>query len=244
MGIINTIISSGDDLNKPKNKSYWGYEPEIKLIQTNKIRFKKTITPSEKRTLKYELSGEESIRDLIILDNKKKSLGRFTTEQVKDMFDDMGFNVDVLLSAKRESDFSAVMNIGGYAIPMWVKAVRIISRFFPSREKMLLTKLAPGNDRLHVRVFENNDGTWLLIAHTDHNWMSLNLVTVLRSHVGSGAGDYITGTRMLYELFKKFINHLKTNKVFPSEDIIKVTNWAYYQSLADKLKLSLNVEDK
>ena len=87
----------------------------------------------------------------------------------------MGFNVDVLVSAKFYSDIDAVMNIGGSTLPGWVYVMRNISKKFPSKEKLLLSKLSAGKDRLHLRIFEGNDNSWLIVAHTDYNWLSLNL---------------------------------------------------------------------
>ena len=240
MGITDSIVRSKDDLVKPRYKSYWGYSLDINLLKLKDMSKKLKPSPSEKRALKHELSGIEPVSDLIVLNNNKNNLGRFTTSQIKEMFDDIGFNVDVLVGERRDADISAVMNVGGYSIPGWVKLARFITKFFPSNEKLLLTKLSPGKDRLHIRMFENNDGSWLIAAHTDHNWLSLNLYKVYKAHGSYGAGDYVTGTRIMYELLRKFSWYLKNNKVLPTKEIDKIVSWAYYQSLADKLKISID----
>jgi len=239
MGIINTIKRSEDDLVRPKHKNYWGYEIDVQLVDHRKITEKVKLLPTEKRALAHELSGREPVDNIIILTNLKKSLGRLTTSQIKEILDDMGFNVDTILSGAHFSDFSAVMNIGGFAIPGWVYLARSIAKFFPSTEKLLLLKLSPGKDRLHIRVFEMNDGSWMIIAHTDHNWMSLNLPKVYRAHINSGksvgSGDFVTGTLMMYALLKNFVNIAKENKVLPYKDIEEITKWAYNKSLTEKL---------
>lgn len=236
MGVVDTIIRSKDDGVKPDKRSYGGYGLEVRLVDIDTITGKKKLLPTEMRARKHELSGKEPIREVIVLDNSKKSLGRFTTNQIKDMFDDMGFNVDTIISEAHFSDIEAVMNINGYSIPGWVKIARIITHFVPSHKKLLLTKLAPGRDRLHIRIFENNDGSWIIAAHTDHNWLSLNLVKVKRAHVGYGAGDYVSGTRIMYDLLRRFKKCVDENKVLTAHEIQIVTKNAYYKTLVDKLR--------
>jgi hypothetical protein len=236
MGIVNTIRRSGNDLVKPKAKTYWGCDLEIELKDVKTITEKTTLTPAEKKITAYELSGIEPIEQVIILDNRNTIMGRLTTSQIKEILDDMGFNVDTILSGAHNCDFSAVMNINGFMIPGWEWIVKIGSRWLPELEKLLLTKLAPGRERLHVRIYELNDGKWLIAAHTDWNWMNLNPVRVFKAHVGSGAGNYKLGTVMMYELMKSFKKYMVRNQVFDYAEIARVCRWVYYQMLADSLK--------
>lgn len=239
MGIVDTITRSKDDFVKPKKKSYWGYKISVELVSHKDISEKIKLLPSEKRAVAHELSGREPIEEVILLHNTKKTLGRLTTFQVKEILDDIGFNVDTILSGAHFSDFSAVMNINGFAIPGWVFFVRIFARLFPSAEKLLLLKLSPGRDRLHIRAFEMNDGTWMFTAHTDHNWMSLNLPKVFKSHIYSGgpvgSGDYITGTIMMNKLLKEFAVNVTENKIFKYEEVENIIKWGYAKSLKTKL---------
>lgn len=101
---------------------------------------------------------------------------------------------------------------------------------------MLLSKLAPGRERLHIRAFELNNGNWMIAAHTDYNWMNLNPFKVVRAHVGSGAGNFRAGTKMMYELFRSFNNYYVNNKIFPYTEISRITRWVYYQTLAQEIK--------
>lgn len=236
MGIINTIIRSRDDSLKPKTKSYWGYKLNIQLVNKEEITEKIKLLPSEKRLVLHELSGKEPVEQVILLSNSKKELGRLTTNQVKEILDDMGFNVDTILAGMHGADYNAVMNINGFLIPGWHWVARAISKLFYGSSKLWTTKLSPGKERLHVRMFEMNDGTWLIAAHTDVNWMDLNLAKVFKAHLTTGAGDFKTGTLMMYELLKKFAQYLNENQNFPYEEIVGVTRWAYYHSLAEKYK--------
>jgi len=238
MGILKTIIRARDDLEKPKTKSYWGYKIEAELMKVKDVKEKERLLPSDKRAIKHELSGKEPVEQIIVVRNSSKKLGRFTTDQVKEMLDDMGFNVDVSLSKDHFSDFSAVMNVYGFAIPGWRSFANWVSKRFRKLEKLLLAKLAPGKYRLHIRLFEGNDGSWTIIAHTDVNW-NLNLFKVFKAHVSSGAGDYKTGTLMMYKLIKSFKKYSEKNKLFPYSEIEKVSIWGYYRSIAGKLKLEL-----
>jgi hypothetical protein len=241
MGIISSIIRSKDDLVKPKSKSYWNYRMGIELVSKPKLTNKRLLLPSDKKAMKHELSDAEPIEEAILLRNTNKKLGRFTTSQIKEILDDMGFNVDVMVSEDHFSDIDAVMNIGGSSIPGWVYFARIVSKYFPSKEKLLLSKLSAGKDRLHLRIFEENDGSWLIAAHTDHNWLSLNLKQVYESHLASkvegktGAGDYITGTLMMFNLLKEFSKHVDENKVFRQKEIDKIVRDSYNMSVIKKI---------
>ncbi len=245
MSVTSSIIDSKDDLVKPSKKSYWGYDLSVEIVDSNKISQKVRLLPSEERAVAHELSGKEPVEEVIILKNIKKSLGRLTTNQIKEILDDMGFNVDPTFSGKHFADFEAVMNIGGYSVPGWVKFARAVAKIFPSQEKDLLLKLAPGKDRLHLRVFEMNDGSWMIISHTDFNWINLNIPRIYKAHINSGgpvgSGDYITGTIMLFVLFKKFVEFLKRDKNLPYAEIEMLTRWAYNRSLSQKLGRILNI---
>jgi hypothetical protein len=235
MGIIDSIIRSKNDLVKPKSKSYWGYSLNIKLIDVKEFREKKSTLPSEERALEHELSETEPAEQVILIDNQKKSLGRLTTNQIKDILDDLGFNVDVLMSASHFSDFSAVMNIRGYSLPLWNYLANGIAKIFPQWEKLLLLKLAPGKERLHIRVFELNSGSWFVAAHTDYNWININPFEIHKAHIQIGTGNYHLGTLMMYTLLKRFAEFTETNKVMPVVEIKRITEWSYHQSSADKL---------
>jgi len=219
MGIVGSIIRSSDDALKPKKKSYWGYKLNIELRDVQKVKTKKFLLPAEKKEIRYELSGKEPVEKVIVLDNSDTKLGRLTTFQMKDILDDMGFNVDVLVSGKHYSDFDAVLNIGGFSLPGWRWFVGQISKIIPTGEKLLLSKLSPGRTRLHVRVFEQNDGSWVLIAHTDINWLSINFSSVYRAHMREGAGDYTMGTRIMFNLLNRFSELLMVNKILGQEEI-------------------------
>lgn len=237
MSIIKTIQRSKEDFKKPKVRSYANYDLQVKMIDIRKIldKEKEIMSSTEKRTLLFELSGKEPIEKVMVLDNANKKLGKITIFQMKEILNDMGFNMDPWMWGKHQADIEAVMNVNGFSVPGWVRFSRMITKFLPSYEKALITKLSPGNDRLHLSIFENNDGAWIITAHTDHNWLSLNLPRVLKSHVGHGAGDYITGTEMIQGLFTFFAECIKENRVMTVKNIDKILNKAYDRSLAVKL---------
>ena len=236
MTIISSIVGSKDDLVKPDKKNYWGFVFDVSTVEASYFRNKKDPNPTEKRMLGFDLSDKEPIEKVVVLKNTKKNLGRFTTEQVKEILDDMGFNVNPRFGGKHLADIEAVMNVGGYSIPGWVKMARVISKLLPSREKLLITKISPGNDRLHVIAYEGHDGSWVFASHTDFNWLNLNLPKIYKAHVGHGAGDYITGTIMFHSLLENFGKYVDANKLFNVSVVQKIIKKAYNQSLVEKLK--------
>lgn len=234
MGVINSIKKSESDMMRPKTKTYWGFGFDVTTIPASYYRNKTNPSPTEKRMLGFDLSDKEHIEKVVVLKNSKTTLGRFTTEQVEEILNDMGFNVTPTFGGKHMADIEAVMNVNGYSIPGWVKIARTISKYMPSREKLLLTKLSPGNDRLHVIAYEENDGSWVFASHTDFNWLNLNLPKIYKAHVGHGAGDYITGTLMFERLLKAFGKYAHENKVMTVNEIYKIIQGAYNQSLVEK----------
>jgi hypothetical protein len=233
MSVISSIKSSQNDFNRPHNKSYWGFDFDISLIDANSIRDKKNPSPTEERMLQFDLSKEEPIEEIIILHNKKDE-GQITTEQVKEILSDMGFDVNPTFGGKHFADIEAVMNIGGYSIPGWVKVARTIAKFLPSREKLLFTKLSPGKDRLHVVAYDEHDGSWVFASHTDYNWLNLNLPKIYKAHVGHGSGDYITGTSMFYNLLAAFGKSASENRILSVKEIKDVIQEAYNRSIIKK----------
>ena len=117
MGLRSLLNRSRDDLKKPKSKSYWGYQLSIKAVNVKDLSKKANLLPSERRALLHELTETEKTEKVLILRNKNKKLGRFTTSQIKEMLDDIGFNIDTVLGKKHKADLCAVMSIKGTLIP-------------------------------------------------------------------------------------------------------------------------------
>ncbi|MFC1654011.1 hypothetical protein ACFL1M_04155 [Patescibacteria group bacterium] len=241
MGIFSSAKKSKTDLLDPKSKSYYGYGLKLKKISVESITSKKNPYFSEKSAMLRELSGAEPVEVVLILSNTNKNKGRLTTKQVKEILFDLGFNVDVAVGGSHHSDISAVLNINGFLIPGWKFLSRLVTIPFPKLEKLFMTRMAPGKERLHTRVFEGSDGSWMITSHTEWNWMTVNLYKVFNSHFTKGAGDYKTGSMMMMELFDRFLHSYRENKPFSVDEIEKVTRWAYYQSVADGLKEKLHL---
>ena len=59
MALLKTILNSKDDNVKPKNKSYWGCDLKVELVDVEKFRMKKNPTVTEVRALSNEFSTKE-----------------------------------------------------------------------------------------------------------------------------------------------------------------------------------------
>ncbi|MBI4058347.1 hypothetical protein HY408_01130 [Candidatus Gottesmanbacteria bacterium] len=228
MGVVNTILRSKTDSHKPHKKSYWGYHLNVRLIDTHKLTGKTTLLPAEKRMVAHELSGKEPVEKVIVLTSSGRGTGHLTTHQIKEILSDLGFNVDTILGRRHHADIHAVMNINGFVLPGWETLVRLISKRRPAIEKLISAKLAPGYERLHIRLYVMHDGSWLITAHIDGNWMNINLAKVVASHFKTGSGDYRTGTTLMYQLLRKFNRCLLANQIIRHEDITRITRRVYY----------------
>lgn len=220
-------------LSKPSQRSYWGFEPHIKIVSVKQFKNKETFTPTEKRLLENELSGIEPVDHIIILNNRNKKFGEFTRRQVNEILIDMGFNVTPKMSGSHESDFTALMNVKGFIFPWWNKFIDV----FPDKlEKLLLTRYSPGKERLHIRVYENNDGTWIITAHTDLNWLNFNLYEVYKAHLTQGAGNYRMGVVLMLKLFEKFNENIAQDDVMSVSKITGTTKKVYREGIDDFYK--------
>ena len=126
MSIIGSFARSFDDTASFSLKSYCGYDIDIALVDQKEFLAKNGKLNTGKRLQLRELSGKEKVEQIIIVKNTKADLGDLTTWQVKDILDDLGFNIGVTVGEKRSSDITAAMGLGGFSIPFW----GLITRFF------------------------------------------------------------------------------------------------------------------
>ena len=229
MSIFTSIKRSKDDLKLPTKKSYGRCELDFEKINIETLKEKKNKTNAEDRMFRHELSGTENIKQIILLENKNKNYPGLNIWQIRDLFDDMGFNTDVTLSSVFFSDLSAIINIGGYSIPLYSFFEKSLSKIFPKFGNLLKRKLSPGKSRLHIRMFDNGDGTWYITSHLDiNNWINLNPIKIIQSHVKKGSGDYIFGIKAIEILLKKMIESIEKNVIFDFHDIEKIIGMDSY----------------
>lgn len=175
---------------------------------------------AEENLKKHELSGKEPIEKVLVLQGVGLDKAR-----VKKMLSEMGFNVRIVVGNRHHADLVAIMGINGFWIPGWEFLVKFVAWLsFSGLKKMFLAKFTPGKERLHLRLFLSVDKKrWVITAHTDWNWINLNLFKPIRSHLMKGMGDYKTGTLMAHRLFKLFFQRLADNKSVSYDEIVKVT---------------------
>ncbi len=222
MSVLKSILRSFDDTTSFSNKSYAGCELEVSLLAPKEFLDKNGLLNTGKRLKKHELSGKEHVEQVILVKNRSRNLGDLTTWQMKDMLDDLGFNIGVTVSKSFSSDFTAAMGLGGFSIPFWGLVPRLFGVFTSRFQKLLFLKLSPSKKRLHIRLFEMHDGSWVIVAHIDVNWISFNVPRVLLNHLRNGQGDYIRGTRLMFALLQRFKEKLESHRVVQFEDIEKI----------------------
>ena len=239
MSVITTIFKAFNDTAKPSEKCYAGANLKFRLVNAGNLRNRSgAFYPTEKRLLQTELSGIEPIRQYFVIRNDGKN-GILTREQVREIFMDLGFHIDPIMSKPHGSDFAGVMNINGYIIPGWHWICKKIFRISTKLEKLFLLKLAPGKERLHIRASHNNDGTWIVTAHTEINWFHFNLFKAVRAHATVGAGDYVTGTAILKMILTKYIDNLRMDKPISFSEIEKITRHVHYESFKKRVCLKV-----
>lgn len=138
-----------------------------------------------------------------IISISRKDCEELTETDIKKILEDLGYNINVLLSKKDSCDFDAAVNINGYSIPGWKKFIVFLRKLNTNIAVFLGKRFAPGRSRLHLRFYKGNKN-WYAIAHIDFNWMSLDLRKINKAHNKSGQGDYKTGNRCFAECLKKY----------------------------------------
>lgn len=214
MGYRSAFRRSLDDNLKPAEKSYGKCRLKITLVKVANILKKARKTDAEERMIKHEVT-KEKITEVILLENAKAQ--GLTLWQIRDMFDDMGFNCDIFFQWEHFSDLNAIYNIGGYVIPFYGQLVNLFldkkSKFY----KFFMYKVSPGKGRFHLRFYDNGDGTWYIASHIDDvNWLNIfaaRRASKLHSKKG-GEGDYETGTFVLYKMLREFDKTLEKNTLF------------------------------
>ena len=147
---------------------------------------------------------DEPVEKIVVIN--QQSGEKIEKKYFNKILSDLGYNIYVLFSKNHGCDYEATININGYSIPGWNLLVKFLRKFNSNLAIFLGKRFAPGRSRLHIRVFEGKN-TWYVIAHIDEfNWINFNLRGVKKSHVGSGQGDYINGTKYFSESLKYYFN--------------------------------------
>ncbi len=153
---------------------------------------------SNSKARRHELSGKEPVSQVIRLYDKSQPLSR---EIILKLLKDMNFNTSVLFGSKHESDIAAVTNIRGFMIP---------GLDFISTNRHLfgyLAKYGPGKYRLHLRLYEEADGSWIMTSHVDWNWLNIsNPRKIYVAHFKKGTGNYTEGTEIMLKLLDRYLN--------------------------------------
>ena len=211
MGIFSAIRRSKDDLVIFKDKSYSDIDIGYEIVDLSKLLEKKKLSEAKKRMFSEEYKEEGAKLAIRIFDKNKKTI---TVNQIKDIFDDIGFEVDVMLSDIFQSDIVMAYNIGGFVIPFWRIIVTPIIKWKPYFKNLLLTKISPGKKRLHCRIFEDEDASWYVISHVDEvNTINIfHLIGLYRSHFIKGAGNYKEGQEIMERIFEEFLPLFKAKR--------------------------------
>lgn len=195
MSIRSSITRSQDDNLPLSRKSYRDIKLKVDIVDAKTL-----IDEDPKENMRTRLYDREfkvdRVKDIFKISSRDGQ--NITVNQIKDIFDDIGFNTDTTISDVFGSDIMMVYNIGGFLIPFWYQFVDLFFKKSQYRNFML-TKFSFGKKRLHCRIYEGPDGNWYITSHVDAaNWLNfINPFEVVKSHLEKGTGDYTLGTQLL-----------------------------------------------
>lgn len=222
MGIRSSIARSKDDLKPFRTKSYAELKDlRIEEIDVVELSKRKEKTDCIRRLLKNEYKQQHAMFCF-----RMYSSSGITLNQLRDLFDDAGFNVDVAFSSVHDSDSSAVSNVDGYVFPFWKTFTKFIKKHKAEYYLLLTSKLSPGARRLHSRIFHENDNSWYIVTHLDDaNWWNfLKPRLLLFSHFTKASGNYVIG----HKIMRDVLTELK--KDFDKKRRVSVDVESIYQS--------------
>jgi len=189
-------------------KNYARLNFTLEIVKRETLEEKTHKTKAEENMLKYELGSEPAQEALLLTSD-----GGFTDKQLIHLLEDMGFNMDLTMTEKHYADMTGTVNIGGFVVPGWRNFVNGIGNRFPKMKILLSYKLAPGVQRLHLRVFQQDENSWYIVTHVDEsNWMKPDIKGIINSHVKRGAGDYDTGNKFMFNYLNRFIAYLNSDE--------------------------------
>ncbi len=204
----------------------------FELIPAQEIRDKKNPTNAEKKLLRYELSGREDVEYIFLLRCDNTSV-KLSANQIKDFFENIGFDVDVLFSKPFFSDRAAVMNVGGYIVPFLGRFMEyLLKTIFPTRGDLLVRRFIWRERRIHIRFYHNN-GDWYMTAHLDVfnvlNWTE-GLWRFCYSHIRTGQGDYAFGTQAMIKLLRSTVGPKRQkNEILDATFVEEIINLKDYE---------------
>jgi len=178
----------------------------VQAISKNDIRDYCTTESDNvtyEKMMEHELT-EEPAEYIITL--KQQNEDKIERKYIDKILQDLGYNPNILFSKNHGCDFEAATNVNGYTIPGWKYFIKLLRKLNTNLAVFFGKRFAPGHSRLHLRFFEGKR-TWYVIAHVDeYNWTTWNIPGIIKSHVGSGAGDYKNGTQALLASLLHYFN--------------------------------------
>ncbi len=200
-------------LKKRKKKvsfshSYLDLEPSFKVLDF------KTINDLDDNGLKriyYNEFSTDHLKEVIQLYSKDKR--EITIRQLRDLFKDMGFHIGVVTGRSKDADLTISYNIN-YIIPFWKKFIDLLFKNKLDLKMMFTSKFGPGKRRLHGRIYHCNNGRWIITIHVDMSniWDIFNPVSIYKSHLRDGTGNYELGMEIMKTLLIKDIALINDGK--------------------------------
>lgn len=169
---------------------------KYRLLTIDKVKTNNYFLKEIPYLFNKELSGKESVFNVFLLTDTTK-------QDIYDFLKMASFRINPFMSWGMKSDFDAVLNIHGFAIPGWLYMSKILPKKLQS---IFISKLSPGKERLHLRFYNVKNNEWLITAHTDKGLFTINFFRSYSNHVKSGAGNYKSGTALLTKLLDIYIN--------------------------------------
>lgn len=141
-----------------------------------------------------------------VIELSKKDGTKLEKLEMNRMLSDLGYNINVIFSKNHKADYSAAINVNGYSIPGWETLINFLRKFNTNIAIFLGKRFAPGKSRLHILLFEGVKNFYI-IAHIDvFSWTNFNIRGVLKSHHGSGQGDYKDGLEYFIKSLNYYLN--------------------------------------
>ena len=123
MSIRSSIERSKDDHLPLSKKSYADINFSINSVDASEFISQNPKEDSRGRLYRREFKIDK-VEEVFKISARDKDV--ITVNQIRDFFDDIGFNVDPRMSAAHSSDISICYSLGGFLFPFYGRIVRKI----------------------------------------------------------------------------------------------------------------------
>ena len=184
---------------------------KISILTEKELRKKYPKEASLELLYKGELAGVETVPNVIEIEGLNK-------KELREMLNHLGcFTRNIYAHAYR-SHVTAIRHMQQRVFNLVNK---LLFKLPDSWENSVLGRANISFERIHIKGYFAKKDTWIITAHTEVNIITTFFKRLYHEHMFKGAGNYIEGTKIFYELTKEY---KRERKLIPTARVEEIIN--------------------